>query len=79
MFPNNYLTQFMQTLEEEEAAESNQRKRHLGKLINNYDFYLKECDKAENKYKLAKKKLVYRRKFFSMVWLVCSNALFNSE
>ena len=79
MSPNPHLTEFMQALEADAAAEIRPRKKFLNRLIKDYDFYLRQCDKAENSHKLAKKKLVYRRKFFSMVWLVCSNALLDSE
>ena len=48
-------------------------------LASDYERYLEQCHKAENYHKWVLKKLVNRRKFFSMVWLVCSSALLSSE
>jgi len=44
----------MEVLEAREAAESPQHKRLLQKMIDEYDFYLKQCRKAEECNTLAR-------------------------
>ena len=55
----------MNDLEKEYNAMRPEWKKEAKKLKSDYEYYVKQCEKAENCHIWVMKKLVHRRKFFS--------------